>query len=293
MFAKSTEELLDALKAAQEKQNYENVAKCYLQLGKDYRKKGMTAKAVYYLNRFDNLVGGLDSLYGKFAKKDHQASEWIEELEEEHMPYEKMIQEQVVEKAEDLNTLQKLQWLLLTMSRFCKLFSRISALPEFEAFGELDKIVSCFVRGLYGEIEEAEKEDIEEEILDFDDSIYEVFDSILMSDYTQKVELPGQESFVPADLEGGEGTFLFGEAVLALKSFISDEAEEDEIVMEYAVCGLLTDYYYRTSDADVKDEPKIKEETERIFSDYEFVKSEPDAESFKKRVEEYKKIMLV
>lgn len=293
MITKNTEELLDALKAAQEKQNYENVAKYYLQIGKDYKKKGMAAKAVYYLNRFDNLVGGDDSLYDKFSKKDHQASEWIEELEEENMPYEKMIQEQVVEKAEDLNMLQKLQWLLLTMSRFCRLFSQIAVLPEFEAFGELDKIVSYFVSGLYGEIDEDAKEDIEEEILDFDDRTDEVFDSILMSDYTKKVELPNQESFVPADLEGGEGTFLFGAAVHVLKCFISDEVEEDEIEMEYAACGLLTDYYYRTSDTDVKDEPKIKEETERIFSDYEFVKGEPDAESFRKRVEEYKKIMLV
>lgn len=293
MITKNTEELLDALKAAQEKQDYENVAKYYLQIGKDYKKKGMAAKAVYYLNRFDNLVGGDDSLYDKFSKKDHQASEWIEELEEENMPYEKTIQEQVVEKAEDLNTLQKLQWLLLTMSRFCRLFSQIAILPEFDAFGELDKIVSYFVSGLYGEIDEDAKEDIEEEILDFDDRTDEVFDSILMSDYTKKVELPNQESFVPADLEGGEGTFLFGAAVHVLKCFISDEVEEDEIEMEYAACGLLTDYYYRTLDTDVKDEPKIKEETERIFSDYEFVKGEPDAESFRKRVEEYKKIMLV
>lgn len=293
MITKNTEELLDALKAAQEKQDYESVAKYYLQIGKDYKKKGMAAKAVYYLNRFDNLVGGDDSLYDKFSKKDHQASEWIEELEEENMPYEKTIQEQVVEKAEDLNTLQKLQWLLLTMSRFCRLFSQIAVLLEFEAFGELDKIVSYFVSGLYGEIDEDAKEDIEEEILDFDDRTDDVFDSILMSDYTKKVELPNQESFVPADLEGGEGTFLFGAAVHVLKCFIFDEVEEDEIEMEYAACGLLTDYYYRTSDTDVKDKPKIKEEAERIFSDYEFVKGEPDAESFRKRVEEYKKIMLV
>ena len=55
---KNTDELLDALKTAQEKQDYESVAKYYLQIGKDYKKKGMTAKALYYLNRFDNLVGG-------------------------------------------------------------------------------------------------------------------------------------------------------------------------------------------------------------------------------------------
>lgn len=293
MIIKNTDGLLDALKAAQEKQDYESVAKYYLQIGKDYRKKGMSAKALYYLNRFDNLVGGMDSLYDKFAKKDDQACDWIEELEEEHMPYEKTIQEQVMEKAGDLNTLQKLQWLLLTMSRFCRLFTYASLLPEFETFGELDKIVSYFTDGLYGELAEDVKEDIEEEILDFDDGTDEVFDSILMSDYTKKVKIPDQESFVPADLESGEGTFYFGAAVYALSHFIFDEVDEDDIKMEYAACGLLTDYYYRTSDTDVKDEPKIKEETARIFADYEFVKNAPDAASFKNRVAEYKKIMLV
>ena len=238
MITKNTDGLLDALKTAQEKQDYESVAKYYLQLGKEYRKKGMTAKALYYLNRFDNLVGGMDSPYDKFAKKDDQACEWIEELEEEHMPYEKTIQEQVLEKAEDLNTPQKLQWLLLTMSRFCRLFTYTSLLPEFEAFGEL-------------------------------------------------------ESFVPADLEGGDGTFLFGAAVYVLSHFIFDEVDEDDIKMEFAAGGLMTDYYYRTSDTDVADEPKIKEETGRIFSDYEFVKSNPDAASFRNRIAAYKKIMLV
>lgn len=293
MITKSTDELLDALKTAQEKQDYESVAKYYLQIGKDYKKKGMTTKALYYLNRFDNLAGGVDSLYDKFAKKDHQACEWIEELEETHMPYEKRIREQVLEKAEDLTTLQKLQWLLLTMSRFCRIFTYTSLLPEFEAFGSLDQIVSYFTDGLYGELGKDAKEDIEEEILDFDDGTEEVFESLLMSDYTKKVELPDQESFVPADLESGEGTFFFGAAVHALSQFIFDEAEEDDIQMEYAAYGLLTDYYYRTSDTNVADEPKIKEETARIFSDYEFVKSTPDAASFKNRIAEYKKIMLV
>ena len=69
MITKNTDELLDALKTAQEKQDYESVAKYYLQIGKDYKKKGMTTKALYYLNRFDNLAGGIDSLYDKFAKK--------------------------------------------------------------------------------------------------------------------------------------------------------------------------------------------------------------------------------
>lgn len=289
MIKRSIEELLAALKTAQEEKDYESVAKHYLQLGKDYKKEEKTAKAIYYLNRFDNLVGGDDSLYEKFEKKDNKAMEWIETLEEEQKPYEKMIQGQVVEKASDLNVLQKMQWLVLTMSRFCKLFQLISALPDFEVFGKLDEIVSYFCEGLYGEL----NEDIENEISEFDELTDEVFDSILMSDYTKKVDLPNQESFVPADLESGEGTFYFGAAVHVLQYYLFDELDEDDIEMEFAACGILADYFYRTSDTEVKDEQKIKEETERIFSDYDFVKTGPDAESFRERVEEYKKVMLI
>lgn len=61
-----TETLLSLLKEIQIKQDYTEIAKCYLQLGAAYKKEGRMRKALYYLNRFDNLVGGDNSLYEKF-----------------------------------------------------------------------------------------------------------------------------------------------------------------------------------------------------------------------------------
>lgn len=68
-------ELLNALAAAQEKGNYASVARHYLELEKTYKDEGKTAEAIHYLNRFDNLVSGVDDLYETFENEDDLAME--------------------------------------------------------------------------------------------------------------------------------------------------------------------------------------------------------------------------
>lgn len=295
LLKKDTESLHSLLKEAQEKQNYTAIAKRYLQLGKAYKKEGRILKALYYLNRFDNLVGGDDRLYRKFRKKDDKAMEQIIDLEMklESELYQQEIQKQVVAKAEALNTSQQMQWILLTMSRFCTLFHRISTLDGFETFGRLDEMITYFSEGFYRELDQEE----EWELREYEDKIEEVFDSLDMSDYTKKVDIPNQESFVPADLESGEGTYFFTMAYADLQSFLFEELDQDNVEMEFVACGILADYYYRTcdieDDKDIKEERKVQEEVERIFSDYAFIQENPDREKFLERVEQYKKIMLI
>ena len=50
-------------------------------------------------------------MYTKFEEDDDKAMDWILDLEIEQEPYEKTVQEQVLEKSEGLNVLQKMQWL--------------------------------------------------------------------------------------------------------------------------------------------------------------------------------------
>lgn len=298
--SKSIDELLVLLEQAQEQQDNKKIAEYYFELGKAYRKEGRTAKALYYLNRFDNLVSGEDDLYDQFQKKDNQAMDWIEALQAEQMPYELMIQQQVVEKAKDLTDLQKMRWLLLTMSRFCVLFEELSLIPGYDFYGfeKLREIIDYFSAIVYEEPELFEG--AEEEIREFYDTIDDVFDSPVMHNYSLKLCLPNQESFVPADLESGDvGTFYFSKAYEELEAYnltcYSFETEEEDMreTMKFAACGILADYYYRTSETDIKDEPKVQEETARIFSDYAFVKENPDKESFLKRIRDYKYIMLI
>ena len=97
MFKNSTDKLLAKLTQAQEQNDYEQVAKYYFTPGKAYKQEGKLSKAIYYLNRFDNLVSGDDDLYETFDKQDSQAMQWIEDLETQQKPYEKTIQSQVVQ----------------------------------------------------------------------------------------------------------------------------------------------------------------------------------------------------
>lgn len=292
---KSTDEMLALLEQVQTKQDYHKIASYYFELGKLYKEKGITTKALYYLGRFDNLVSGDDDLYDNFEKEDEQAMDWIEEIQTEQMPYELTIQQQVMEMSEDLTILQKMQWLLLSMARFCTLFEELSQLSGYDFYGyeKLSEMVDYFSEGLYGEL----SEDAEEALDDFYSTIEDVFDSSVMNDYNLKLQIPNQESFVPADLESGDvGTFYFTMAYDLLQAYIFDEEVDEEDLQEgirFTACGILADYYYRTSETDIKGEPKIQEETKRIFGDYDFVKGNPDKESLIKRIEKYKKIMLV
>ena len=59
---------------------HRHMAKCFLDLGTAYRDAGRTTKAIYYLKRFDNLVGGDDDLYEAFDKQDSQAMQWIDTI---------------------------------------------------------------------------------------------------------------------------------------------------------------------------------------------------------------------
>lgn len=292
---KDTKQLLAALEKAQQKRDFKAVAKSYLKVGEAYKKEGKQIKAIYYLGRFDNLVGGNDKLYSKFARKDEKAMEWIDELEvslgTERL--EPQLQKQVAEQAMELDYLQKMQWLLLTMARFCRLFREISVLREFEIFGKLDEIILLLEKGLYEELDEQEQWKIEY----FEESLDEIFDSLCMNDCTKKIVIPGKESFVPGDLESGEGTYLFHMSFCALKDFVLDKVEDEEIEMEFAACGILADYYYRTceikDDEDIRVYPDVQREIERIFSDFAFVQEHPDKEKLRERIATYRKLMLL
>lgn len=292
---KDTKQFLAALEKAQQKRDFEAVAKSYLKVGEAYKKEEKQIKAIYYLRRFDNLVGGNDKLYSKFARKDEKAMEWIDELEgslgTERL--EPQLQKQVAEQAMELDYLQKMQWLLLTMARFCRLFREISVLQEFEIFGKLDEMILLLEKGLYEKLDEQEQWKVEY----FEESLEEIFDSLCMSDCTKKIVIPGKESFVPGDLESGEGTYLFHMSFCALKDFVLDGVEDEEIEMEFAACGILADYYYRTceikDDEDIRVYPEVQREIERIFSDFAFVQEHPDKEKLRERIETYRKLMIL
>lgn len=130
---------------------YQNWCSVTVNNRKRYKEDRKIAKAIYYLNRFDNLVSGSDDLYETFENEDGWAMERL----------------------------------FLTMSRFCTLVQHISTLPDFAGFEKLAEIIDYFSKGLYGELDADGADDIEEELEHCDALLDDAFDSRLMCDYTQ------------------------------------------------------------------------------------------------------------
>ena len=74
---------LKTLEAAQKKGNFKKVAKQYFKIGKAYKKQGNLEKAIYYLERFDSLVGGddMDELSCNFVPNGLFADYYIRTLD--------------------------------------------------------------------------------------------------------------------------------------------------------------------------------------------------------------------
>ena len=81
------------------------------------------------------------------------------------------------------------------------------------------------------------------------------------------------------------------------KKYIFDQLDETEVEMEFAACGILADYYYRTCEIedakDIREQQSVQKEVGRIFSDLAFVKENPDKEKLWHRIENYKSITLL
>ena len=288
------EELLskmDALESAQKKGDFSEIAKYYFEIGKYYREHGNTEKAIYYLERFDNLVSGANELYIPFMKEDDIATEWICDLQISNPPAAEIIRKEVDDKMENLDMIQRAQWNLLTMARCNVLFHKFSKLPAFHVLIEYENILDLLMKGIYGHLEEFD----EDALSDFCDELEEFIDSEATIDNRNRVSIDNGADFVVSDLESDEGTLHLAEALeqigkLAMGEDI-DEADggTDE---NFVPNGLFTDYYIRTQETSVNDLPQIQQERERIFADYEFIKKHPDEETFASQMALYKKLAL-
>lgn len=116
--------------------------------------------------------------------------------------------------------------------------------------------------------------------------------------YSGEIEVPGGGSFQLFDLNG-----LFGveqelngytDNHLRLLAALSQGAEElSEAEIGIVGCALLPAYYVRTSVDRMEDVPQIKAELQRIWSDYDFVRSGFTWEEAGKRITDYKQLDIL
>lgn len=278
---------LKALEVAQKKGNFSKISKLYFKIGKTYKKLGNTEKAIYYLECFDSLVGGDDKLYKKFMRKDDKAMDWIIDMQCEQPPITESVRKEVVEKISTLNTMQIAQWNLLTLARCTMLFQKFSKLSAFHILARYETVLNMLMKGIYGH-----QKAVDMDLLSFFcDELDDVFDSINSVDNRNKITIEGGADFVVTDLNGDDGTFQLTMVLDDLKTLAIGE-NVDALEGNFIPNGLFADYYIRTQDVVLKNIPWIQQEKERIWSDFEFVKSCPQEQEFATKMATYMKLAL-
>ncbi|MBQ3513941.1 MAG: hypothetical protein IJA32_09115 [Lachnospiraceae bacterium] len=278
---------LKKLEASQKEGNLSKIAKQYFKVGKTYKKMKNAEKAIYYLERFDNLVGGDDELYDKFTKKDDKAMDWVIDLQIEHPPITKHIRKEVEEKAATLSIIQKAQWNLLTLARCTVLFHKFSKLSVFRVFAQYQTVLHMLMKGIYGHQEEVNMD----LLFSFCDELEDIFDSINSVDNRNKVNITGGADFVVTDLESDEGTYHLTMVLDDLRMIACGE-NVDELNGNFVPNALFSDYYIRTQDQSLENVPWIQKEQERIWADFNFIKSCPQEQAFADQMAEYMKFSM-
>lgn len=184
-------------------------------------------------------------------------------------------------------------WGLLSLARLVKLGERLAELPGCEVFGKLGWIVDAVL----GSLQEMPVEDVLGGMKDLCGMFYELGDSPDFWGMGSEIAVPGGAPFQVFDLNGLMGVHLEIDAYLdgnvrliyALSQGEEPPAPETGII----VGALLPDYYVRMGADRLEDVPQIKAELERIWSDYEFIRSDMTWEKVRERVEAYKKLDIL
>ena len=166
---------------------------------------------------------------------------------------------------------------------------RLARLPGCEVLGQLGWAVDMMFKSFQTPPAQEEYQ----RLMDVCNALYELNGKAVY--YTGEVEVPGGAPFQLFDLNGMMGTeqelngYIDGH--LRLIAALSQGAEELPIAESGAVgCALLPDYYVRTGSAKPEEAPRFKAELDRIWSDYDFVRSGLTWEAVGERLSKYKEL---
>lgn len=277
----------------QQKRDWAGLAKAYYQLGKDAMEAGKLNQAQLWLNRADTIYSADDAVYSKVGEKlTDDCSDRIGQLEEEALFYNE-VPARVSELAEPLGDVLVRVWGLLSLARLVKLGERLAELPGCEVFGKLGWIVDSVL----GSLQERPVEDVLSGMKDLCGMFYELGDSPDFWGMGSEIAVPGGAPFQVFDLNGLMGVHLEIDAYLdgnVRLIYALSQGEEPPAPETGIITGaLLPDYYVRSGADRLEDVPQIKAELERIWSDYEFIRSDMTWEKVRERVEAYKKLDIL
>lgn len=257
---------------------------CY-DLGVEHMERGDLERAFLRLSQADTIYSARDEIYeavGDTLADD--CSDRIGRLEEAPLLLNEVIAG-VEERAEELGEDGCWIWSLFTLARMGKLGDRLAVLPGCQALGRLDEAAEIALHSFRGELPEEEFQRMDviyERVTEMeDDPAY----------FRMNGEIPGPcGPFQAFDLEG---THTLTELSLYLEACNSrlDQARSPETGL--IPCALLTGYYCRTADGELREIPQVRAELERIWSDYEFLKAGPSWDGIAARLETYRELDLL
>ena len=226
-------------------------------------------------------------------KLTDDCSDRIGTLEDEEELFYNAVLAQIEAKAEALNDVQARVWGLLSIARLVKLSRQLSALPGCEALGELDWAVDMMFRSL----QTLPPPEEYQRLMDLCNALYELNGKPAY--YTGEIEVPGGAPFQMFDWNGMFGVEQelngYTDSHLRLLAALSQEVVDPTAAPETDVvaCALLPDYYVRTGAEDLSQVPQIRAELERIWSDYDFVRSGITWDAVGKKLDEYKQLDIL
>ena len=277
----------------QRQKDWAGVSRTYYELGVAAMDAGSLNKAQLWLHRADTIYSADDNIYDRVGEKlMDDCSDRIGRLEEEDGLFYNAIPAEIGAKAEELNDPQVRVWGLLSIARLVRLGERLGRLPGCEVLGQLDWAVDLMLRSL----QTMPSQEAYQRLMDMCDALYELNGKKIY--YTGEIEVPGKAPFQLFDLNG-----LFGveqelngytDNHLRLLAALSQGMEEQpQAESSIVACALLPDYYVRSGADRLEDVPQIKAELQRIWSDYEFVRSGVTWEGVEKRIADYKQLDIL
>ena len=277
----------------QRQKDWAGVSRTYYELGVAAMDAGSLNKAQLWLHRADTIYSADGNIYDRVGEKlMDDCSDRIGRLEEEDGLFYNAIPAEIEAKAEELNDPQVRVWGLLSIARLVRLGERLGRLPGCEVLGQLDWAVDLMLRSL----QTMPSQEAYQRLMDMCDALYELNGKKIY--YTGEIEVPGKAPFQLFDLNG-----LFGveqelngytDNHLRLLAALSQGMEEQpQAESSIVACALLPDYYVRSGADRLEDVPQIKAELQRIWSDYEFVRSGVTWEGVEKRIADYKQLDIL
>ena len=290
---KEVEAMEERLADLQRKKDWAGVSMTYYELGVTAMDAGDLHKAQLWLHRADTIYSADDNIYDKVGEKImDDCSSRIGRLENEEGLFYNAVLAEIETRAEELNDLQIRLWGLLSIARLVQLGKQLARLPECEVLGQLDWAVDL----IFHSLQILPSQEVYQRLMDMCNALYELNGKPIY--YSGEVEILGRVPFQLFDLNG-----LFGveqelngyiDSHLRLLAALSQGAKElPEIESSIVGCALLPDYYVRSSADRLENILQIKAELQRIWSDYDFVRSDLTWEKAGKRIADYKRLDIL